>query len=119
MAVAKTMAKLKTLTRDEKFLLMCRAKKLPTPEAEVKFHPTRKFRFDFAWPSHKLALEVEGGVWSGGAHGRGTGIVRDMEKHTLAAEEGWRIIRVTPSNLATIGTMESIERALQWRTEQV
>ena len=111
--------KFKGLTRDDKFLLMCRAKRIPKPEAEVRFHPVRKFRFDWAWPDAKLALEVEGGVWSGGAHGRGTGIVRDMAKATLAAEEGWRIIRVTPSNLATMPTMESIERALGWRTERV
>ena len=111
--------RLKALTRDEKFLLMCRAKKIPTPEAEHRFHAVRKFRFDFAWPDARLALEVEGGVWSGGAHGRGTGIVRDMAKATLAAEEGWRIIRVTPAGLATITTMESITRALQWRTEAV
>jgi hypothetical protein len=42
-----------------------------------------------------------------------------MAKATLAAEEGWRIIRVTPAGLATITTMESITRALQWRTEAV
>jgi hypothetical protein len=42
-----------------------------------------------------------------------------MAKSTLAAEEGWRIIRVTPSNLATQATIDTIERALQWRTERV
>jgi very-short-patch-repair endonuclease len=91
---------------------------MPTPTPEYRFHPVRKFRWDWAWPEHRLALEVEGGVWSGGAHGRGTGIVRDMAKSTLAAEEGWRIIRVTPSNLATEATMDSIHRALQWRTTE-
>jgi very-short-patch-repair endonuclease len=97
---------------------MLKARKMPTPTPEYRFHPVRKFRWDWAWPEARLALEVEGGVWSGGAHGRGTGIVRDMEKSTLAAEEGWRIIRVTPSNLATEATMDSIHRALQWRTTE-
>ena len=100
------------------FLLMVKARKLWTPTPEYRFHPVRKYRFDWAWPDARLALEVEGGVWSGGAHGRGTGIVRDMAKSTLAAEEGWRIIRVTPSNLATEATMDSIHRALQWRTTE-
>lgn len=113
------MAIVKKLTRDQMFLLMVKARKLPRPVPEFRFHPVRKFRFDFAWTEQRLALEVEGGVWSGGAHGRGTGIVRDMEKATLAAEEGWRIIRVTPSNLATQDTMDTIERALQWRTERI
>jgi very-short-patch-repair endonuclease len=106
------------MTKEQTFLLMLRARKMPTPTPEFRFHPVRKFRWDWAWPEHRLALEVEGGVWSGGAHGRGTGIVRDMEKSTLAAEEGWRIIRVTPSNLATEATMDSIHRALQWRTTE-
>jgi len=108
----------KKLTREQSFLLMLKARKMPTPTPEYRFHPVRKFRWDWAWPEARLALEVEGGVWSGGAHGRGTGIVRDMEKSTLAAEEGWRIIRVTPSNLATEATMDSIHRALQWRTTE-
>ena len=112
------MAIVKKLTREQTFLLMLKARKMPTPTPEFRFHPVRKFRWDWAWPEARLALEVEGGVWSGGAHGRGTGIVRDMEKATLAAEEGWRIIRVTPSNLATEATMDSIHRALQWRTTE-
>ena len=112
------MAIVKKLTREQTFLLMLKARKMPTPTPEFRFHPVRKFRWDWAWPEARLALEVEGGVWSGGAHGRGTGIVRDMEKSTLAAEEGWRIIRVTPSNLATEATMDSIHRALQWRTTE-
>ena len=28
---------------------------------EYRFHPTRKWRFDYAWPENKIALEVEGG----------------------------------------------------------
>ena len=112
------MAIVKTMTKEQAFLLMLKARKMPTPTPEFRFHPVRKFRWDWAWPEARLALEVEGGVWSGGAHGRGTGIVRDMEKSSLAAEEGWRIIRVTPSNLATEATMDSIHRALQWRTTE-
>lgn len=29
---------------------------------EHRFHPTRRWRFDFAWPDEKVALEVEGGT---------------------------------------------------------
>jgi len=47
-----------------------------------------------------------------------SGIVKDMEKSTLAAEEGWRIIRVQPSTLVSIATADSIERALRWRTTE-
>tara|TARA_R110002126_G_scaffold288065_2_gene441348 strand:+ start:900 stop:1049 length:150 start_codon:yes stop_codon:yes gene_type:complete len=31
---------------------------IPTPEAEYRFHPTRRWRFDFARPDKKLAVEV-------------------------------------------------------------
>jgi very-short-patch-repair endonuclease len=107
------------LTREAKFLLMCRARKLPVPVPEYRFHPVRKFRLDWAWPEHRVGLEVDGGVWSGGAHGRGTGITRDQEKTNLAAGEGWRILRCVPSKLATMDTLDHIARALRWRTTEV
>ncbi len=97
------------------FPAFCVQSGLPKPEPEVAFHPTRKHRMDFAWRDQKLAVEVEGGVWTFGRHGRGSGIVKDMEKASLAAEEGWRVIRVTPKALHTQETVASIQRALRWR----
>jgi very-short-patch-repair endonuclease len=73
--------------------------KIPEPESEYKFHPTRKWRFDFAWPYKFVALEVEGGVWSQGRHTRGSGFVKDMEKYNAASSLGWRIFRFTPSEI--------------------
>lgn len=66
-------------------------------EREYQFHPERKFRFDYAWPEKKIALEVEGGLWrkGGGAHSHPKGILRDIEKYNLATTLGWRVIRVT------------------------
>lgn len=28
-----------------------------------RFHPSRRWRFDCALPEHRVAVEVEGGVW--------------------------------------------------------
>ena len=70
---------------------------LPAPEREYRFSERRRFRFDFAWPDHKVALEVDGGEWVNGRHVRGAGVRRDAEKQCLAAVEGWRVLRANGS----------------------
>ena len=85
------------------------------PLTEHRFHPIRKWRFDYAWPEHRIALEVEGGVWVGGRHTSGAGFVKDMEKYNEAACVGWRIIRCQPRELCSIKTVDNIKRAMQWQ----
>lgn len=64
------------------------------PEPEYRFHPVRQWRIDFAWPSLKLAVEIEGGIWTRGRHTRGAGVKADMEKYNvLSAVMGWRLLR--------------------------
>lgn len=88
---------------------------LPAPEVEYKFS-CRKYKFDFAWCSNPndcrywVALEVEGGIWTRGAHGRGSGIKRDMDKYNLAAMLGWRVLRVEPKDLCTQDTVDMIRQ---------
>lgn len=112
------MAIVKAMTREQTFLLMLKAQKIPTPILEYVFAPPRRFRLDYAWVEQKVGLEVDGGIWTGGAHGRGTGITRDQEKTNLAAGLGWRILRCTPGKLTTSDTLDYITRALEWRTEK-
>lgn len=73
--------------------------KLPKYETEYRFHKTRRWRFDYAWPLRKVALEVEGGVWTKGRHTRGGGYLGDMEKYNAATLLGWRVIRFTPTQV--------------------
>jgi hypothetical protein len=80
--------------------------------AEHPVCPERRFRYDYAWPEHHLALEVEGGVFSRQAHGSISGILRDIEKYNLGAVNGYRILRVLPRDLPTSATMDLIRRAL-------
>jgi hypothetical protein len=63
---------------------------------EHKFHPERRWRFDFAAPGAMVALEIEGGVWVRGRHSRGAGMIADMHKYNAAVSLGWSVIRVTP-----------------------
>ena len=69
------------------------------PIAEYRFHPTRKWRFDYAWPTKKVAVEIEGGIWIGGAHVRGKHFLSDCEKYNAAGLLGWRVFRFVPGQL--------------------
>lgn len=82
--------------------------KLPMPMTEYQFHPDRKWRFDYAWVAELVALEQEGGVWSGGRHTRGSGFLRDMEKYNAAATLGWRVVRCTPRTLYADETIDML-----------
>ena len=57
---------------------------LPVPVCELPFHPTRKWRFDVAWPDQRVAIEIEGGAFIGGRHTRGIGYEKDLEKYAAA-----------------------------------
>ena len=72
---------------------------LPEPIEEFKFHPTRKWRADYAWPKEKIIVEIEGGIWTKGRHTRGSGFIGDMEKYNAAGRLGYRVFRFTPSEL--------------------
>ena len=67
---------------------------------EYKFLHDRRFRFDIAIPAHKIALEFEGGVFTGGRHTRGKGYVNDAKKYNLAVMHGWRLLRYTTADTA-------------------
>lgn len=71
----------------------------PDPATELLFHPKRKWRFDYAWEEQKLALEVHGGIHSGGRHTRGKGFVEDRAKMNEATLLGWTVLEVTPEHI--------------------
>lgn len=59
---------------------------------EYVFHPTRKWRFDFAWVDMKLAIEVDGGTTYGKSrHSKGDGFDNDCEKRNTAQAMGWTV----------------------------
>jgi hypothetical protein len=78
---------------EERFALQVQVRNLPTPTREYRFDPKRRWRFDFAWPDYMVAVEIQGGTWSGGAHGRGSGIQRNYQKYNAAAIAGWWVLQ--------------------------
>lgn len=56
----------------------------------------RLWRFDYALPYAMLGIEIEGGVYIGGAHTRGAHFESDCEKYNAAVILGWRVLRFTP-----------------------
>lgn len=79
------------LTAEQVFAQAWESNPLPGVEMvrEHRFHPVRLWRFDFAWPKAKLALELEGM----GRHQRYVGFREDAEKYNVALLAGWRILR--------------------------
>lgn len=106
--------------------LHIRALKLPEPVREHMFHPSRKWRFDFAWPELKLAAEVEGGTESHGQkrringktitiksrHLTPSGFREDCNKYNQAALLGWRVLRFSGAMITKGEAIQTIRDIL-------
>lgn len=66
---------------------------------EHRFHPVRRWRFDYAIPQIKLAVEYHGhaGFVGKGASGHSTikGLTNDCEKMNSAIAAGWKVLAFT------------------------
>lgn len=69
-------------------------------EAEVTFHPERKWRFDLFLPEPRIGIEIDGGMWSGG-HRHMAAIELDHEKSNVAQMMGIRVLRFTNRQVLT------------------
>lgn len=85
---------------------------IPEPQRQARVIPGRRFAFDFYWPAQRLAVEVDGGIWTGGRHATGTGIEADAEKFSLAAIEGIRVMRICKTHIRSGEAITWIEKAL-------
>jgi|JYMV01.1.fsa_nt_gi very-short-patch-repair endonuclease len=99
---------------EQKVALQLRAAGLPDPEVEYRFHPVRKWRFDFCWPERLLALEVEGGVFcpTGSRHTSPVGFHNDCTKYNEAALLGYSVLRVTTQHIQEGVVIDLVQRAL-------
>lgn len=63
---------------------------------EYYFHNGRRWRFDRAWLSKRVAFEVEGGIWlPQSRHTSGKGFQGDCYKYNEAILDGWAVFRLT------------------------
>lgn len=69
---------------------------------EYKGIQGRQFRFDWAIPSLKLAIEYEGLFSATSRHTTITGYSNDCIKYNLATLQGWRVLRYTAKTYPNI-----------------
>lgn len=72
----------------------------PDLEKEYRFHPTRKWRLDFALPCLKIGFECEGGTRKDKSrHTTGDGYTKDCIKYNAATRLNWKVYRFTSDML--------------------
>jgi very-short-patch-repair endonuclease len=71
------------------------------------------WRIDFAIPAARLAIELEGGVWTNGRHNRGAGFIADCEKYNWLTEHGWRVLRYPADMVYSGAALEQVLRMLE------
>jgi hypothetical protein len=92
---------------EKKFDWTWRALKGPPLSAEVRFHETRRWRFDRACIEAKVAFEIQGGVWINGGHSRGVGFTSDCEKLNAAQLAGWTVFKLT-ADMLTVPVVQEL-----------
>ena len=85
--------------------------------SEHKFHPKRRFRFDFAHLPTKTAIEIQGGIWTRGkaAHSSGSGVQRDCHKQCLASSLGWLVFPLSEAMIRDRDWLDLIAKAISDR----
>lgn len=64
--------------------------------SEYRFHPPRRWRFDYACLELKIAVELNGGNFVGGRHSNPVALGKEYEKMSQAAADGWAVLICTP-----------------------
>jgi len=100
---------------EEMLAMQIRAIQLPAPLREFRFHPTRRYLFDFAWPGMKIAAEIEGGTWgtAKSRHTTGSGFHGDCLKYNEAVLLGWKVFRGDAKMVSDGSLLAAIERAIK------
>ena len=73
------------------------------------------YAYDFAWPDRTpvVLVEVQGGIYTGGAHTRSRGVLRDMDKVNRAALRGWLVLQVSAEDIKRGKALQLIQEVLK------
>lgn len=98
-------------------LMQFRYEGLPLPECQYRWHETRQFRADFAYPGMKVLVEVQGGIYANksgesGRHTTGIGYEADRARSNLAQRCGWMILEYGPKAIASGEAAKEIREVL-------
>ncbi len=84
------------------------------PKRQYKFHPERRYKVDFAFPEHRLIVEVNGGVWMPkSGHNSGVGITRDYQKSNVAQLMGYTYLQFTRKDIEDGTALATIEEVIR------
>ena len=89
----------------------------PVLDTEVRFHPDRRWRFDYCHLATRTAIELEGGAYSRGRHIRGAGFIEDCHKYNAAARLGYTVFRIATGMVQPDTLSEIIEHIQEKRHE--
>lgn len=97
---------------EDQFYRMVMKHGLPEPTREYGFH---RWRFDFAWEWHRVAVEVDGGTYGGpnlAYHTAGKRYQKDCRKNNQAQLEGWAILRADREMTGSPEFIEIVKKML-------
>ena len=87
-------------------------------EPQYRFHPERKWLFDWALPELLFAVEVDGVLpGAGGGHQRRQAYIADRQRDLEAMLLGWQVIRVATDQVSDGTAFFYIERLLVLREQ--
>lgn len=87
-------------------------------ERDAEYLPPRKFRGDLVFYAARLVVEVQGWRSGFGPHGGISKANADVDKHSLSAANGWRVLPVTAGTIRDGSAAARIALALLWRPEE-
>lgn len=91
----------------------------PAIRERLKASGLKDWRFDFAWPEYKFAVEVEGITPAGGRHQTIKGFKGDIEKYHAAMDLGWNVYRTTGHMINNGHAITLIEKMLKNSVKEI